>query len=61
MSTEPKGSHQRGKPLPAANIDQLKKWYEKTKNICQACRASGVSRPTGRKYLGLTQLPDLDI
>lgn len=61
MSAEPIGNHCRGKPLPVESIQRLKKWFERTRNICESARAADVSRPTARKYLGLSKLPDLDI
>jgi hypothetical protein len=61
VSAEPKGSHQRGKPLPVETIQRLKRLYQRAQKLKEACRGAGVSRPTARKYLGITKPPDLDI
>lgn len=61
MSAEPRGSHQRGKPLPVETIKRLRRAYKEAGKLKEACRRAGISRPTARKYLGLRDLPDLDI
>lgn len=62
MSAEPRGSHERGKPLPVESIKRLVRAYEESgRKLKPACRKAGVTRHTGRKYLGLSDLPDLDI
>ena len=61
MSSEPKGSHQQGRPVPADSIKRLKRRWAECLNLREACRCAGISRPTARKYLGIKPLPELDI
>jgi len=61
MGAEPRGTHQQGKPVSVEAIKRLIRSYNRKKNLRAACRDSDMSRPTARKYLGITPLPDLDI
>jgi hypothetical protein len=62
LSSEPKGNHQRGKPLPIDSLRRLIRRFKLDGNMKAACRDAGVSRMTGyRKIYPERYLPELDI